>query len=168
MQTQYIQYYETPEGFSNIIMASDGQYLTGLWFLNPDRNLSVEGEGKDLPGFDSVKRWLHIYFQGRDPGYVPEYKLGEISLFRREVYNIMKDIPYGKTMSYGEIAKKIAQQRGIARMSAQAVGGAVGSNPISIILTCHRVIGADGSLTGYGGGLTNKAGLLSLEWIAVH
>lgn len=112
--------------------------------------------------FGQTVRWLDIYFSGRDPGFTPQLFL-EGSSFRREVWDILLTIPYGRTMTYGQIAGIIAEQRGLDRMSAQAVGGAVGHNPVSLIVPCHRVVGADGSLTGYAGGIGRKAKLLTVE-----
>ncbi len=106
--------------------------------------------------------WLNIYFSGKEPDFMPAVSL-KGTPFQMEVWNILKEIPYGQTMTYGEIAVRIARQRGISRMSAQAVGGAVGRNPISIIIPCHRVVGANGSLTGYAGGIDRKRVLLKLE-----
>ena len=104
-----------------------------------------------------------LYFSGKIPDFTPKYKIDDISPFRRRVIDIMNRIPYGKTVAYNDIAKEIAQERGLEKMSAQAVGGAVGANPICIIVPCHRVVGTNGSLTGYGGGIKNKVRLLELE-----
>lgn len=109
-----------------------------------------------------TREWLDIYFGGSEPGFTPPLKVKE-SDFRQAVCEIMLQIPYGQTMTYGEIAAIIAEQKGIPRMAAQAVGGAVGHNPISIIIPCHRVVGTNGSLTGYGGGIQRKVALLELE-----
>ena len=117
---------------------------------------------KQLPIFEETIRWLDIYFAGHDPGFTPKLKMNTTP-FRKLVWEIMLTIPYGKTMSYGEIARKIEEIRGIPKMSAQAVGQAVGNNAISLIIPCHRVIGTDGNLTGYGGGLDKKVWLLKLE-----
>ena len=117
---------------------------------------------KQLPIFEETIRWLDLYFAGHDPAFTPKLKMNTTP-FRKLVWEIMLTIPYGKTMSYGEIARKIEEIRGIPKMSAQAVGQAVGSNAISLIIPCHRVIGTDGSLTGYGGGLDKKVWLLKLE-----
>ena len=139
-------------------------------------NLSVQGgskkfcvneqneyfEEKNLAVFDQTRRWLDLYFSGREPGFTPALNpLG--SAFRRAVWEILLKIPYGKTTTYGQIACEIAAARGLAKMSAQAVGGAVGHNEISIIIPCHRVIGAHGNLTGYAGGIDRKIKLLQLE-----
>lgn len=157
--------YKTPDGFSDLIMNSDGEYLTALCFegLGDISKLCSDGEQKKLPVFEKTSEWLDGYFSGKVPDFTPEYRLSEITPFRARVYDIMKDIPYGKTVTYGYIASIIAEERGLARMSPQAVGGAVGSNPICIIIPCHRVVGADGSLVGYGGGISNKTELLRLE-----
>ncbi len=119
---------------------------------------------KELPVFDAVKTWLDIYFSGKEPDFMPPIHLTG-SPFRLSVWKLLQQIPYGKTMTYGELARRIAGQRGLLHMSAQAVGGAVGHNPISIIVPCHRVVGSDGSLTGYAGGVDKKQRLLALEGV---
>ena len=119
-------------------------------------------EASELPVFQCVKRWLDIYFQGEAPDFTPPLRLAGTP-FRKVVWEILLTIPYGQTMTYGEIASKIAEQKGIERMSAQAVGNAVGHNPIGIIVPCHRVVGSDGKLTGYAGGMERKKALLALE-----
>ena len=161
----YKRYYQTPDGFSNIIMNSDGKYLTGLWFegSRDSSKHKIDCEEKDLPIFKETKKWLDIYFSGKEPDFIPEYKIEDLTPFRKEVIDIMNSIPFGKTLTYNDISKIIAKKRGIKRMSAQAVGGAVGWNPICIIIPCHRVVGTNGSLTGYGGGIKNKVALLTLE-----
>ena len=124
--------------------------------------LDKEHKEKEVPVFETAKRWLDIYFSGKEPDFqVPLHFTG--TDFQNEVWEILYSIPYGNTMTYGEIAKKIAEKRGLKRMSAQAVGGAVGHNEISIIVPCHRVVGSNGSLTGYAGGIEKKAELLKLE-----
>ena len=161
---EYIHHYKSPLG--GITMASDGKALTGLWFDGQKYfavTLSKEHEKKMLPVFEAADRWLDIYFQGKEPDFLPPVSFACGSEFRQEVWKILLSIPYGKTMTYGEIATCIAQQRGLSRMSAQAVGGAVGHNPISIIVPCHRVVGVDGSWTGYAGGIARKVSLLKLE-----
>ena len=157
--------YKTPKGFSNILMNSDGEYLTGLCFED-SRDIAkheVNCEEKNLPIFKETTRWLDIYFTGKEPGFKPKYKINNLTTFRKEVIDIMNTIPFGETLTYNNIAKIIAKNRGIKRMSSQAVGGAVGWNPICIIIPCHRVVGTNGSLTGYGGGINNKVSLLTLE-----
>ncbi|MDE7197733.1 MAG: methylated-DNA--[protein]-cysteine S-methyltransferase [Lachnospiraceae bacterium] len=162
---QYTTTYQTPMG--EMLLAADETGLTGLWFDEGRyfaEGLNEEHEEKELPVFASARRWLDIYFDGRDPDFMPPlHMIG--SPFRLSVWKHLLEIPYGMTATYGELAKIMAEERGLARMSAQAVGGAVGHNPISIIVPCHRVIGANGSLTGYGGGLDKKERLLALEGI---
>ena len=159
----YVHHYQSPLG--GIMIASDGAALIGLWF-DKQRffadSLSPEHKGKPLPVFEQAVRWLDLYFSGRNPGFVPPLAL-RTTEFRQSVCNIMLAIPYGRTMTYGKIAEIIARQKGVPRMSAQAVGGAVGHNPVSLIVPCHRVIGANSALIGYGGGLDRKAALLALE-----
>ncbi|MBR3505761.1 MAG: methylated-DNA--[Lentisphaeria bacterium] len=160
---QYIHHYKSPLG--GITLASDGTALVGLWFDEQRffaASLSPDQEEKTLSIFEQADRWLDLYFSGRDPGFTPPVKL-RATEFRRAVCDIMLAIPYGRTMTYGRIAEIIARQKGVPRMSAQAVGGAVGHNPVSLIVPCHRVIGTGGALVGYGGGLERKAALLELE-----
>jgi len=159
---------ESPLG--KLLLAGDEEGLTGLWFMENSRyyaqGLHKDAAEREMEYFDQTKRWLDIYFTGRDPGFMPRIHLVG-SDFRNRVGEILCEIPFGATVTYGQIAKQIAKERGIARMSAQAVGGAVGRNPICILVPCHRVIGADGSLTGYGGGLMRKKALLELEGVKV-
>lgn len=160
---EYIKRVESPLG--GITMASDGRALTGLWIDGQKYDRAALGEVEevsDLPVFRQTEKWLNLYFSGREPDFMPPLSVKGTE-FRQEVWEILRGIPYGKTITYGEIAAIIAGRRGIARMSAQAVGGAVGHNPISILIPCHRVIGSDGSLTGYAGGLDKKVRLLELE-----
>ena len=159
----YMYTYQSPLG--EMTMASNGNALTGLWFDGQQRYGSSFGKdhfSAELPIFDQISRWLDIYFDGREPDFTPPLQLAG-SDFRKSVWEVLLTIPYGKTMTYGEIAKIIASQKGVKHMSAQAIGGAVGHNPVSIIVPCHRVIGANGSLTGYAGGLDRKRKLLCLE-----
>ena len=160
---QYTTTYQSPLG--GITLAADGEALTGLWFEGQKYYglyLDKEHEERDLPVFQQAKEWLDIYFSGRDPGFTPPLRFTG-SPFQNEVWAILAGIPYGKTRTYGDIARELAQKRGLPRMSAQAVGGAVGKNEISIIVPCHRVVGANGSLTGYAGGISKKIELLKLE-----
>ncbi len=160
---QYLSHYQSPIG--DILLAADAIGLTGLWFegqkyfaLHPDK----EREEKEVPLFEDVKRWLDIYFSGSEPDFtIPLHFVG--TDFQTEVWKILCSIPYGQVTTYGEIAKQLAAKKGLKHMSAQAVGGAVGHNKISIIVPCHRVVGTDGSLTGYAGGLDKKVKLLHLE-----
>ncbi|MBP5470701.1 MAG: methylated-DNA--[protein]-cysteine S-methyltransferase, partial [Candidatus Riflebacteria bacterium] len=152
----YISYYKSPLG--NILLASDGEFLTGLWFEKQKyyaENLSNNFMEKNLPIFEESFNWLDIYFSGKEPDFMPKIKM-KATDFRIKVWQILQSIPYGQTMTYKQIAVIIAKERKINRMSAQAIGGAVGHNPISIIIPCHRVIGANGNLTGYAGGLDKK------------
>lgn len=146
-------------------MNSDGENLTGLWFEDSKDSSkhTIDCEEKELEIFRETKKWLDIYFSGKNPNFTPKYKIENLTPFRQEVINIMNSIKSGETLTYNDIAKIIAEKRGLKRMSAQAVGGAVGWNPICIIIPCHRVIGTNGSLTGYGGGIHNKEMLLALE-----
>lgn len=161
----YKKTYDSPLGIIN--MESDGEYLTGLWFdgSRDDKKHNSQGVFKDLDIFDETADWLNSYFKGNNPDFTPKYKLKNLTPFREEVFDIMNKIPYGEVITYNDIAREIADKRGIKKMSAQAVGGAVGWNPICIIIPCHRVVGSNGSLTGYGGGIKNKIGLLKLEGI---
>ena len=164
----YIWKYKTPEGFADMCMRSDGDVLTGLWFVGSrdERKHELDGEEKLLPVFAETVKWLDLYFDGQDPGFTPAYRLDNLTDFRREVVEIMCRIPYWKTITYGDIAREIAEKHGLKSMSAQAVGGAVGWNPICIVVPCHRVMGASGALTGYGGGIENKRALLQVEGIS--
>ena len=148
-------------------MASDGDALIGLWFDGQKYFAdTVKGEitEQDLPVFKETARWLDRYFSGQQPDFTPPIAfLGKVSEFRKEVWKLLLSVPYGQTTTYGEIARQISRQKGVSGMSAQAVGGAVGHNPISIIVPCHRVIGANGNLTGYAGGIDKKVKLLELE-----
>ena len=148
-----------------ITLASAGEALTGLWFdgqkYYPNK-LVEESTESELPIFAQTCNWLDIYFSGEEPDFTPPISL-QTTTFRKAVYDILLTIPYGQTMTYGEIARILADQQGDEHMSAQAVGSAVGHNPVSIIIPCHRVVGADGSLTGYAGGLDKKTALLKLE-----
>lgn len=156
-------YYASPLG--NILLAADETGLTGLWFEGQKyfaQGLQEERREAETPILAEAKRWLDIYFSGEKPDFLPPLHLTG-SQFRQDVWNILMEIPYGQTRTYGEIAKKLAERRNLPHISAQAVGGAVGHNPVSIIIPCHRVVGANGSLTGYAGGIDKKVRLLELE-----
>lgn len=158
MNFNYI--YQTPPPFDNLLLVSDGEVLTGLHFLKtPNANFKQT----ELPVFQEVCRWLDIYFSGCEPDFTPQFRIDNATPFRRDVLEIVRQIPFGKTMTYGDIAAQMAKRHGIEKMSAQAVGGAVGWNPIGIIVPCHRVVGAGNKLVGYGGGIENKIALLRLE-----
>lgn len=160
---QYTSRYRSPLG--EMLLAADETGVTGLWFAGQKyfaRNLDKEHAEKEIPLFATVKHWLDVYFAGSEPDLtVPLHFTG--TAFQNEVWGILCAIPYGRTTTYGEIAKQLAARRGLPHMSAQAVGGAVGHNPISILVPCHRVVGLGGSLTGYAGGLERKRCLLALE-----
>lgn len=162
---QYTGRYDSPLG--GILMAADEEGLTGLWFEGQKYfalYLDEEHEEKEISLFGDVRRWLDIYFSGREPDFeLPLHFIG--TDFQKEVWRILCGIPYGETTTYGAIAKIIAEKRGTGTMSAQAVGGAVGHNEISIIVPCHRVVGTNGSLTGYAGGIDKKVSLLTLEGV---
>lgn len=160
---QCISHYQSPVG--GILLAADEIGLTGLWFEGQKYfalHLDREAEEGELPLLTMAKRWLDVYFSGKEPDLtVPLHLAG--TDFQKEVWNMLCSIPYGQTITYGEIARKLAEKKGISRMSARAVGGAVGHNPVSIIVPCHRVTGKKGKLTGYAGGLDRKKKLLALE-----
>ncbi len=152
-------YYSSPLG--RITMTSDGTALTGLWFEGQryfDERMLTDSPTlqPSLPVFNQVRLWLDIYFSGEEPTFTPPLQ-ARGSAFREQVWKLLLEIPYGQTTTYGEIARKLQCK------SAQAVGGAVGHNPISLLIPCHRVIGRDGTLTGYAGGVERKARLLELE-----
>lgn len=159
----FTHHYSSPLG--GITMASDGECLTGLWFDGQKYfadTLPAQHEEKDLDVFRRTDSWLDMYFSGKKPDFTPPLRMRGTS-FRQEVWQILLTIPFGKTMTYGEIAKILADRRGNNSMSAQAVGGAVAHNPVSLIIPCHRVIGTNGALTGYAGGLDKKTWLLDME-----
>ena len=159
----FVQHYDSPLG--PITLACDETAIIGLWFdgqMYFGNILPEQLAEKEHPLLQDAKRWLDIYFSGRAPDFTPPLRY-DSTPFRKVVCDIMLTIPYGKTMTYGEIAAEIAIQQGLEKMSAQAVGGAVGHNPICIIVPCHRVVGSKGSLTGYGGGILRKKALLELE-----
>ena len=155
--------YMSPLG--RITLACDDEALVGLWFDGQRYFGSVLPKvtvQREHPLFAEAGRWLDIYFSGKEPGFLPPLRY-DTTPFRKRICDIMLTIPYGKTMTYGEIAAEAARQQGLAKMSAQAVGGAVGHNPISLMIPCHRVVGASGSLIGYAGGVERKIQLLKLE-----
>ena len=161
----YINHYHSPLG--TILLAADDTGLTGLWFEGQKyfaQGLDKETEEKEFSVFQTARRWLDVYFSGQAPDFqVPLHFQG--TAFQKDVWEILLSIPYGGTTTYGAIAKQLAAKRGLPHLSAQAVGSAVGHNKISIIVPCHRVIGADGSLTGYAGGIWRKEKLLALEQV---
>lgn len=160
---QYISRYNSPLG--GILLSADETGLNGLWFDGAKyyaAGLNPEHEEKDTPAIVKTKKWLEIYFSGREPDFMPPLHFTGTP-FQSAVWAIMQKIPYGKTVTYREIAGEIASQKGLLQMSAQAVGGAVAHNKISVIIPCHRVIGANKKLTGYAGGIDKKIKLLRLE-----
>ncbi len=161
----YTQHYDSPLG--GILLAADETGLTGLWFDGEKYyadNLAAEHEARDTQALGAAKRWLDVYFAGKEPDFLPPlHPIG--SAFRQEVWQLLLEIPYGQTTTYGALARRLAERRGLRHMSAQAVGGAVGHNEISILIPCHRVVGTSGSLTGYAGGIDKKLSLLRLEQV---
>ncbi len=160
-------YYTTCDSpLGRITLACDGESLNGLWLEGQKYhgNIALEMIPKDgFAVFDAARQWLSTYFAGKNPDVVT-FPLAPIGgEFRQAVWKILLEIPYGQVTTYGEIAKKLAVQTNRERISAQAIGGAVGHNPISIIIPCHRVVGARGNLTGYAGGIDKKVKLLEFE-----
>lgn len=159
----YIQHYDAPLG--RILLAADEVGLTGLWFDGAKYfadGLPAEHTERETPVLSEARRWLDLYFAGQEPGFLPPLHPAG-SAFQQAVWALLLQIPYGQTVTYGELARQLAVKQGRPRMSAQAVGGAVGHNKISIIIPCHRVVGTGGSLTGYAGGIDRKVKLLALE-----
>ncbi len=161
---QYTNTYDSPLG--KILLASDGESLTGLWFDQQKyyaSTLEKDAEPRNLPVFTQTKKWLDAYFTGDLTQEKPPLNPDGTD-FRKAVWGILLTIPAGETVTYGSIAKELSKQSGMY-MSAQAVGGAVGHNPISVLIPCHRVVGSDGSLTGYAGGIARKIDLLEREHV---
>ncbi|RHP44693.1 methylated-DNA--[protein]-cysteine S-methyltransferase [Clostridium sp. AF32-12BH] len=174
----YTSTYFSPLG--TLLLAADSAGLTGLWLENgkyfadtlenkeykkiekTPTGIAAAGQKEASEILTDTRRWLDLYFQGKKPDFTPKLHLTG-SDFRMEVWKLLLEIPYGQTVTYGALARKLADRHGLAKMSAQAVGGAVGHNPVSIIVPCHRVVGTNGSLTGYAGGIGNKVKLLELE-----
>lgn len=159
----YVAYYQSPLG--GITISSNGNEIAGLWFDGQKyfgSTLPKDYEEKALPVFEEIRRWLTVYFSGKVPDFTPPLKM-QTTPFRRAVWEILLTIPFGQTMTYGEIANRIAKQKGLESMSAQAVGNAIAHNAISLIIPCHRVVGTNGNLTGYAGGMEKKIWLLTME-----
>lgn len=161
-----VTYYHSPLG--RMLLASDETGLTGVWFEN--QKYYVNGlediVWKEDLFLSETKKWLDIYFSGKNPSFLPAIHMKGTS-FQKQVWNILLTIPYGTTITYGEIAERICKENELLSMSAQAVGGAVGHNKISILIPCHRVIGRNGRLTGYAGGLERKIALLKSEGVVL-
>lgn len=161
---RYISRY--PSVLGEILLSADEHGLNGLWFEGERGAPAFCGSGTESAPICIAKQWLDIYFSGREPDFsVPLSCSG--TAFQLAVWEILRTIPYGQTTTYGEIAKQIAARQGRPKMSAQAVGGAARRNPVSIIVPCHRVIGADGNLTGYAAGIAKKRTLLELEQLGI-
>ncbi|WP_343082870.1 methylated-DNA--[protein]-cysteine S-methyltransferase [Blautia producta] len=166
----YTLEYTSPVG--RIMIGAKEDALAGLWIENQKYYIgSVKEEMEkcqDLPVLIQAKKWLDRYFAGERPK-IRELKLAPSgSEFQKKVWKLLMEIPYGQVTTYGELSRRIAREQGIERMSAQAVGGAVGHNPISIIIPCHRVVGSNGSLTGYAGGIEKKIALLEHEGVSME
>ena len=162
---EYRTTYASPIG--QLLLSGEADALTGLWFAGQTYLPPLEPpryQPGSLPVFEETKRWLDIYFSGKNPPFTPKLSV-KSTPFRALVCDLLREIPYGETTTYGALAGKAAAQIGCKTMSAQAIGGAVGHNPISILIPCHRVLGAGGQLTGYAGGLWRKEYLLRLEGI---
>ena len=155
----YTYQYKTPKQFDDLKLVSDGEYLIEISFIQNGEK--IINSNKEY--FEDTIKWLDLYFDHKIPDFVPKYRINDLTEFREKVIRIMEKIPYGTTITYGQIGETIAKEKGIPKMSAQAVGGAVGFNPICIIIPCHRVMGTHNKITGYGGGIKNKVALLELE-----
>ena len=155
----YVLVYQSPLG--PLTLTSDGEALTGL-----DFGSAPEAAGETCPALAQTKRWLDVYFGGSAPGFTPPLHLSGTP-FRTAVWNMLLEIPFGETVTYGELAARLARELGVPKMSAQAVGGAVGKNPVAIIVPCHRVIGAGQKLVGYASGVDKKRALLALEGVMI-
>ena len=161
----YTMHYDSPLG--KILLAADEEGMTGVWFEAQKyfaAKLPPEDEEGTMPVLGDACRWLDVYFSGREPDFTPKLHLIG-SDFRQAVWALLLQIPYGQTTTYGALAKQLAEKQGRPRMSAQAVGGAVGHNRIAILIPCHRVVGTNGSLTGYAGGIDKKEKLLRMEHV---
>ena len=165
---RYCCYLDTPLGKA-LASAEEGA-LVGFWFVGQKyypKNAESWPEKSGAPVFNALQNWLDGYFAGKNPAMGLKCAPRGTS-FQKSVWDILLKIPYGKLATYGAIARQLAEREGKASMSAQAVGGAVGHNPISLLIPCHRVLGSNGDLTGYAGGLDKKRALLKLEGVALH
>lgn len=159
----FIHDLDSPLG--ELLLSADDIGLTGIWFQKQKyfaNELDTEAREADLPVFEQTKQWLALYFSGKEPDFLPPLHLIGTP-FQLEVWDLLLKIPYGATTTYGTLAKKLADAHGLPKMSAQAIGGAVSHNKISILVPCHRVVGSNGNLTGYAGGIWRKEALLNLE-----
>lgn len=164
---QYIGGYSSPLG--GILLAAEDGGLVGLWFEGQKyfaRTLDPDHAELPHPVLEEARRWLDLYFSGAEPDFTPPLRLTGTP-FQQEVWTLLQAIPYGETVTYGQLARRLAERRGASRISARAVGGAVGRNPVSILVPCHRVVGSGGSLTGYAGGVERKRRLLRLEGVSI-
>ncbi|MDR2177290.1 MAG: methylated-DNA--[protein]-cysteine S-methyltransferase [Treponema sp.] len=165
---EYVHTTKSP--FGTITLSSDGEHLSGLWFEGQKyfaRTLEKGAAEQNLPVFADVEKWLDVYFSGKEPDYMPPL-MPKGSPFQQSIWDILRKIPYGQTTSYGEIARQFELEHKGSHTSARAAGGAVGRNPISILIPCHRVVGKNGDLTGYAGGFGIKAALLRMEGITAN
>lgn len=160
---QYTAHCPTPLG--EILLACDEAGLTGLWFSGAKYyglGLPPEHEHRETPVFQETRRWLELYFSGREPDFTPPLHMSGTP-FQCAVWELLQEIPYSKTTTYGQLSRLVAARLNVGHLSARAVGGAVGRNKISILIPCHRVLGSNGSLTGYAGGIDKKIRLLEYE-----
>lgn len=163
----YLCRYDSPLG--PMLLAADEAGVTGAWFEGQKYFAARLGPGSaegDSPALAGARRWLDLYFAGREPDFMPPLHLTGTA-FQLAVWELLRAIPYGQTTTYGTLARRLAARQGLDRMSAQAVGGAVGRNPLCVIVPCHRVMGASGNLTGFGGGIATKKKLLELEGVDI-
>lgn len=164
----YTQHYDSPLG--GILLSADETGLTGLWFDGAKyfaKGLPQERADQETPALLQAKQWLDLYFSGAEPDFTPPLHPAGTA-FQQAIWQLLLQIPYGQTATYGELARRLAREKGRETLSAQAVGGAVGHNPISLIIPCHRVVGAGGNLTGYAGGVDKKRALLALEHVDIR
>jgi methylated-DNA-[protein]-cysteine S-methyltransferase len=159
---RYFSTIETPLG--KIVASAENEALTGLWFWGQKYFPKIDNwvEKAEYPVFEALRLWITDYFNGKNPAITLRLD-PQGSPFQKSVWKILLEIPYGQLSTYGKISRQLASGQNLSRMSARAVGGAVGHNPISLLIPCHRVVGANGSLTGYAGGIDKKEALLRLE-----